>query len=215
MNDFQKDSPDVTCVSQGRNIGHDYFGYGVVSIDLSDLSLISSQHDMSSGCEEHCLCSDIERDLSSILHDAGITHDILDDSWTCTKADQVSDGGSTHSAENNLESALTRLDAICDWLENKPALYNSPVPVAKKRCRAHDIIAKCSVSSLPQNMCDSISVIYPTILDSNKQRKTTAQTKSPAPTQTSNRKAGPSIRTLFRKRLVKICTLFRKKERKH
>lgn len=155
----------LTPIEHVYDFDFQHFGHGLVSVNLSDVSLISlDKSTLSSG--DHFECSFSENDLSSILHDSPNMNAILkenlsvhEQSSLVTTQDQDANGNSG-CTPSKLHTALRQLDAVCDWLHNEPTYYQAKDAVPKNLHINHNILAKCSMSSLPRNMCDSLSFIH-------------------------------------------------------
>ena len=201
-----------------------YFGSGIVSIDLSDLTLTSSPVDSCQHSGKYCSSLEIchspipvmniddadEADISSILHDSEILAGVLDDSWICS-SQEASDNGHSAETSHRLESAFAQLDAICDWLQNEPTFYElQQLRVSTQSHMKHHIYAKCSMSSLPHNMCDSESNINEQLESCSHHMKERSQKAQPAQSRKSSRKNYKSLSQAVRNTLKKFRRVFRK-----
>lgn len=178
--------------SQAMNV---YFGNGIVSIDLSDLSF--SHDDLG------------ESDISSILHESDMMDNFFcDDSYTFIQdTDDIKmQSKVAKDTSHRLKAACLQLDAICDWLQNEPTLYEKQHLEKPKSYLKNHIFAKCSMSSLPQNMWDSEN--NGSLQDHIPDRKQT--TPKHQPSGKSSTKITHPLRQLLQNKMKKFRQLFRK-----
>ena len=228
MNTIEDSTDTVSAQDEQSQLMCEYFGDGIVSINLSGLSITSHSEDSFISCEKHTTCSEIchspipnigvgdldESYLSTILYDSAMMEDILEDSWTSCQMCSILQEPDVNSQLcmqkcPGHETALAQLDAICDWLQNEPTFYAAPITRFKDSHINHHVYAKCSMSSLPQNMRDSVCDFKDSLKYSTRINRATKDALF-LQTGVSPRRPGHSVMHALKKKMRRFAQMFRK-----